>query len=67
MIGAALIGLVTAFLGFFGLALPGWIVELGTIGILLILVFKYGKFLGKLLLAVLLLLLASTFIQLLIN
>lgn len=64
LMGTALIGLITVFLGFFGLALPDWIAELGTIGILLILVFKYGKFLGKLLLVVLLLLLASTMVQL---
>lgn len=66
LIGSALIGLITLILGAFNLTLPDWIVELGTIGILLVVVFKYGKFLGKILLAVLLLLLASTLVQLLL-
>jgi len=66
LVGAALIGLIMAILGLFNLTVPDWIIELGTIGILLVLVFKYGKFLGKLLLAVLLLLLASSLWQLLI-
>lgn len=66
LVGAALIGLIIAIFGSVNLVIPDWIIELGTIGILLFLVFKYGKFLGKLLLAVLLLLLASSLWQLLI-
>lgn len=66
LIGEALMGLITFLLGLLGIVLPDWIPELGTIGILLIVVFKYGKFLGKILLTILLLLLASTLIQLLL-
>jgi hypothetical protein len=65
-VGDALVGIVGALLGFFGLVVPDFAVELATIIVLLIVVFKYGKFIGKILLVILLLMLASTFIQLLI-
>jgi hypothetical protein len=65
-IGGALVGIVRALLGLFGLEVPDFVVELATIIALLIIIYKYGKFIGTILLVILLLMLASTFFQLLI-
>jgi hypothetical protein len=65
-VGGALVGIMRTLLGLLGLEVPDSIVELATIIALLIVVFKFGKFIGTILLVILLLMLASTFIQLLI-
>ena len=62
-ISAGLIGLVKAFFGLFGWMVQDWMVELATIIILVLVVVKYGKFISKLLLVVLLILLASTLVH----
>lgn len=65
MIGKAMLGLVQVVLGFFGLTVPNWTVQIATIIFLVLLVFKFGRYISKILLAVLLLMLASTSFQLL--
>jgi hypothetical protein len=66
-VGGALVGIVRALLGLLGLEVPDFVVELATIITLLIVVFKFGKFIGTILLVILLLMLASTFLQLFIS
>lgn len=66
MIGGVLIAAIRGFVGLFGISVPDWTVELATIIVLLIIVLRYGKFLGKILLVILLLILASTLVQLFI-
>jgi len=63
LVGVAFNGLIRAFLGLFGLAVLDWVVELATIIILILMVLRYGKLIGKILLVILLLLLASTLLQ----
>ena len=67
LIGAAFNGLIRAFLGLFGLVALDWIVELATIIILILVVLRYGKFIGKILFVILLLLLASSLVQHLVS
>lgn len=60
LIGDAVVIGVKAFFGLFGVEVPDWMIQVATIIILLLVVFKFGKWIGKIILIILLLLLAST-------
>lgn len=66
MIGQALAGIVQAVLSFFNLELPTWSIQLATGVILLGVILKYGKYVSKVILIVLLVVLASILFNLLL-
>jgi hypothetical protein len=59
MLGEGIIGVIRAVLGIFGVVVPDFIIELATIIVFLLVIFKYGKHISKIILVILLLLLAS--------
>jgi hypothetical protein len=55
----AALGIVKAILSFLNLPVPEFIIELASIIVMVLLLLKYGKFIGKILIIVLLLFLAN--------
>ena len=58
-LGGAIIGVFKWFIGLFGIPVPDWVPQLASVIVLILLVLRYGKHLGRLILIVLLLLIAS--------
>lgn len=68
MIGGAVVGIIRALLGLLNLTVPEWTIEIAMIIILLGVILKFGKYISKIFLVILLVLLASTFFNaLLVN
>ncbi len=63
LVGAGLVGAIRFILGLFNLSVPDWMIQIATVLVLLVVVFRYGKFISKILLVILLLLLSSTLIN----
>lgn len=63
MIGNAMTGLLTAILGFFHIAIPEWSVQLAVIAVLLFTIFKWGKYISRILLVILLFVLGSILVN----
>ena len=60
--GLALTMAVKSFFGFFNIPLADWMIQFGTTIALLLIILKYGKYIGKLLVILLLIVITSVLV-----